>query len=165
MAFAFFCPTGAPPSVPRYQLTYCSARESIIYVTPRFTTSDPLRSGSTGFEAGQRIQFQSRSDLNWLAVLTESVYKLELHQCSHGSVRRCVDMQRRCYSENWRVTTLHVDEKLCFHRLSVHSKLELDCIEDSCATEESVATTFHTVLAVCSTEINSGSPPRYSMPV
>ena len=38
-----------------------------------------LRSGSTGFEAGQRIQFQSRSDLNWLAVLTESVYKLELH--------------------------------------------------------------------------------------
>ena len=55
-----------------------------VYVTPRFTTSDPLRSGSTGFEAGQRIQFQSRSDLNWLAVLTESVYKLELHQCSHG---------------------------------------------------------------------------------
>ena len=45
----------------------------------RFGTSDPLRSRSTGFEAGQRIQFQSRSDLNWLAVLTESVYKLELH--------------------------------------------------------------------------------------
>ena len=50
-----------------------------IYVISRFTTSDPLQSRSTGFEAGQRIQFQSWSDLNWLAVLTESVYKLELH--------------------------------------------------------------------------------------
>ena len=59
-----------------------------IYVTSRFTTSDHplnskpvdrLRSGPTGFEAGQRILFQSRSDLNWLAVLTESMYKLELH--------------------------------------------------------------------------------------
>ena len=40
---------------------------SLMYVTPQFTTSDPLRSGSTGFEAGQRIQFQSRSaDLNSL---------------------------------------------------------------------------------------------------
>ena len=37
--------------------------------------SQPL----TCFEAGQCIQFQSRSDLNWLAVLTELVYKLELH--------------------------------------------------------------------------------------
>ena len=34
-----------------------------ISVTPRFTTSDPLRSRSTGFEVGQRIiQFQSLSD-------------------------------------------------------------------------------------------------------
>ena len=42
-----------------------------IYVRP---DSQPL----TRFEAGQRIQFQNRSDLNWLAVLTESVYKLEM---------------------------------------------------------------------------------------
>ena len=50
-----------------------------MHVTPQFTTSDPLRSRLIGFEAGQLIQFQSWSDLNWLAMLTESVYKLELH--------------------------------------------------------------------------------------
>ena len=33
-----------------------------VYVTSRFTTPDTLRSGSTGFGAGQRIQFQSWSD-------------------------------------------------------------------------------------------------------
>ena len=44
--------------------------DACVHVTPRFTTSDPLRSGSTSFEAGQRIQ--SWSDLNWLAVLTDA---------------------------------------------------------------------------------------------
>ena len=40
--------------------------------------SQPL----TRFEAGRPASMQagqSRSDLNWLTVLTESVYKLELH--------------------------------------------------------------------------------------
>ena len=69
---------------------------------PRFTTSDPLRSRSTGFEAGQRIQFQSRSDLSWLAVLTESVYKLELRAATViGTMLTTLG-----YSENWRVTTV-----------------------------------------------------------
>ena len=56
----------------------------------------------------------------------------------------------------------HVDEKLCF-QLSVHSKLELDCIENSCAEELTLQSNyFHTVLAVvCSTEISSGSPPVF----
>ena len=53
--------------------------EGPAYVPSRLLVTT-LRSRSTGFEAGQRIQFQSRSDLNWLAaMLTESVYKLELH--------------------------------------------------------------------------------------
>ena len=55
--------------------------------------------------------------------------------------------------------------------LSVHCKLELDCIEDSCTAELTLETAFHIVLAVCSTEISSGSPPvfhvctSYSYPV
>ena len=63
--------------------------------------------GRACFEAGQRIQFQSRSDLNWLTVLTESMYKLELHAATViGTTLRWHD-----------------------------SKLELDCIEDSCVEE------------------------------
>ena len=68
-----------------------------VYVYMLCPDSQPL----TRFEAGQCIQFQSWSDLNWLAVLTKSVYKLELHAATVIGTTR-VDAR---YSENWRVTT------------------------------------------------------------
>ena len=95
----------------------------------------PLRSRSTGFEAGQRIQFQSRSDLNWLAVLTESVYKLELHATTviGTTLRWQPETLTLGYSENlesdytrqWREAILSLE---CTFKARA-----IDCIEDSCA--------------------------------
>ena len=51
-------------------------------------------------------------------------------------------------------------EKLCF-QLSVHSKLELDCIENSCAEELTLQSNyFHTVRAV---QKSAQARPQYSM--
>ena len=137
------------------------ASPSELHKHPRMYMLRPDSQPLTRFEAGQRIQFQSRSDLNWLAVLTESVYKLELHQCSHGDRYDAAlrDADARLLRELESDYTTRRREAMLSLECTFNLKLELDCIEDSCATEESVATTFHTVLAVCSTEINSGSPP------
>ena len=67
-------------------------------------------------------------DFNWLAVLkSQCTSSSSCSQKSLGTTLRC-DRDAACsigYSENW-----SVDEKLCF-QLSVHSKLELDCIENT----------------------------------
>ena len=44
-------------------------------------------------------------DFNWLAVLTESVYKLELHAAT-ASVRRCAVALQRWQGDNMRVAGL-----------------------------------------------------------
>ena len=96
----------------------------LMYVTPQFTTSDPLRSGSTGFEAGQRIQFQSRSaDLNWLAVLTESVYKLELQAATGDRYDAALTetLTLGYLVENWRVTTRRREAMLSLESVYIQS--------------------------------------------
>ena len=78
--------------------------------------SQPL----TRFEAGQHIQFQSRSDLNWLAVLTARVGVQARATCSHGDrYDAALETLTLGYSENWRVTTRR-REAICF-QLSVDS--------------------------------------------
>ena len=84
--------------------------------------------------------------------------------CSHGDRYDAALWPRRWrsigYSEKVRIGGWrHVDEKLCF-QLSVHSKLELDCIENSCAEEVTLQSNyFHTVLAV---QKSAQARPQYS---
>ena len=89
---------------------------------------DRLRSGSA-YPVSKRVRCK-------LAYCVDRVGVQARATCSHGDRydAALTETLTLGYSENWSLRVTTRDEKLCFH-LSVHSKLKLDSIEDSCAEE------------------------------
>ena len=102
-----------------------------VYVTPRFTTSEALTRFEAGGPASKRVSvssFKAGQILNCMAYCVDRAGVQARATCSHGDRydAALTETLTLGYSENWTGVTAR-DEKLCFH-LSVHSKLELDCI-------------------------------------